>query len=57
MGLGFVLVIWAVIGAVTASIAARGGGAAAAFLTRGCRQGRRRLLLAAAVFPVACITL
>lgn len=51
MGIGFVLLIWAVVGAILASIAAVVLGGTAALLTRGVSQGRKRVILATCVFP------
>lgn len=55
MGLGFVLLLWTVVGLVLASIAAAVLGGATAFLTRGAESGRRRALLAAILLPFACL--
>lgn len=55
MGLGFALLIWAVVGV---SVAAVGGlvlGRTAAFFTRGVQHGRKKLIFAATLFPLACI--
>jgi hypothetical protein len=51
MGIGFVLLIWAVVGAILASIGAVVLGGTAALLTRGVAQGRKRVILATSVFP------
>jgi hypothetical protein len=55
MGLGFVLVFWAVAGVVLSSISAGALAAITASLTRGAPQGRRKLILAAALLPFACL--
>jgi hypothetical protein len=55
MGIGIVLVFWAVIGTILAGIGALILGGAASFVTRGAQQGRRRVVLAAALFPVFCL--
>jgi hypothetical protein len=55
MGLGFVLVFWAVVGCMLAA----GAGAVLAGIssrfTRGVATGRRRLLVTAALLPFACL--
>jgi hypothetical protein len=56
MGIGFVLLIWAVAGAVIAGIGAVLIGGTTALLTRGVAQGRKqRVILAASVFPFLCL--
>ena len=55
MGIGFVLLIWAVIGVFLAGIGAAVLGGTAAYLTRGAKQGRKRLIFVASLFPVVCL--
>jgi hypothetical protein len=55
MGLGFVLLIWAIVGTVVAAIGAAAFGGAAALLTRGVANGRRKVIIAAILFPVVCL--
>jgi hypothetical protein len=52
MGLIYVLMIWAVI---LASIAAALFGGAAALFTRGIKEGRRRTIVIACLFPFICL--
>jgi len=54
MGLGIVLLLWAVVGIVVASLGAVLLASAVAFFTRGGR-GRRRVIILAAVFPFICL--
>jgi hypothetical protein len=55
MGIGFVLLIWAVVGVVLAGAGALILGCTAAYLTRGARHGRKRLILAMSSFPFVCL--
>lgn len=55
MGIGFVLLIWAGVGTVLAGLGALVLGRAAAFLTQGAKGGRRKAILAASLFPFACL--
>jgi hypothetical protein len=55
MGLMFVLIFWAVVGAVVGSISAGVLAAITSFLTRGTTQGRRKLVIFAALLPFACL--
>lgn len=55
MGIGFVLLIWAVIGTLLSAIGAAVLGGAAAYLTRGAQHGRKRLILIASLFPIMCL--
>ncbi len=55
MGIGFVLLIDAVIGLILAAVGALVLGSAAAYLTRGAGPGRKRLILAVSLFPLACL--
>jgi|SRR5271154_969376 hypothetical protein len=54
MGLGIVLIFWAIAGLVVAGVGALVLGGATAFLTRRV-QGRRRAILAASFFPFLCL--
>jgi hypothetical protein len=55
MGLGIVLVFWAVAGIVVAAVGAAIFGCAAALLTRDVRNGRRRVIIAVSLFPFVCL--
>lgn len=55
MGLGIVLIFWAVAGVVLGSIIAGALAAITAFFTRGVAQGRRKLIVAAAQLPFLCL--
>jgi len=55
MGIGFVLLVWAVVGALAAGVGAVVLGSIAAYLTRGSGHGRKRLILVASLFPVMCL--
>ena len=55
MGIGFVLLFWAVAGAIAATVGALVLGGATAFITRGAHKGRRRAILAAGLFPFVCL--
>src|SRR3984957_9441487 len=55
MGLGIVLLFWAVLGTVVASIGAATLGCAATLLTRGVMNGRRTVITAASLFPFICL--
>ena len=55
MGLGFVLMFWAAAGTVVASLGAATFGCAAALLTRGVANGRRKVIIAASLFPFECL--
>jgi hypothetical protein len=54
MGIGFVLLFWAVIGTILSGIALLIFGGATAFFTRGVPRGRRRAIIATSLFPFAC---
>ena len=54
MGIGFVLLIWAIVGGVFAANAAFVFGFAAAYLTRGAQRGRKALIIVASLFPLIC---
>jgi hypothetical protein len=55
MGIGIVLLFWAILGIVVASIAAATLGCAAAMLTRGVTNGRRKVIIAGSLFPLVCL--
>jgi hypothetical protein len=55
MGLGIVLFFWAVVGIVVASVAALTLARTTTLLTRQVRAGRRRVIVAAAIFPFVCL--
>jgi hypothetical protein len=55
MGLGFVLLLWAVVGTVVAAGGAATLGSATALLTRGVASGRRKIIIAASLFPIVCL--
>jgi hypothetical protein len=55
MGIGFVLLFWAVGGAVVAAIGAAILGCVTALLTRGVANGRRKVIIAASLFPFVCL--
>jgi len=54
MGIGIVVLIWAVLGTVIAAIVAATLGGATALLTRGA-MGRRKAIVTAILFPLACL--
>jgi hypothetical protein len=56
MGIGIVLVVWAVIGTVVAGIGALILGRITGWMTNGAEErGRRRTILAARILPFACL--
>jgi hypothetical protein len=55
MGIGFVLMFWAIAGTIVAGVGVLFFGGATGFLTRGARTGRRRVILAASAFPFVCL--
>ena len=55
MGIGFVLLIGAVIGLVLSAVGGLILGFAAAYLTRGAGRRRKRLIVGASLFPLACL--
>jgi hypothetical protein len=55
VGIGFVLLLWAILGLASASVGAIVFGGGAAFLTRGAETGRPRLIAAASFFPFLCL--
>jgi hypothetical protein len=55
MGIGFVLLIWAVVGVGVAGIGALVLGGTAAYFTRGVEHGRKQLILVASLFPLICL--
>jgi hypothetical protein len=54
MGIGFVLLIGAIVGAAIAANAALVSGLTTAYLTRGAQRSRKGLILAASLFPLVC---
>jgi hypothetical protein len=54
MGIGFVLLLWSVIGIIVSVIALLFFRATTAFLTRGVTKGRHRAIVVAGLFPFAC---
>jgi hypothetical protein len=55
MGLGFVLLIWAVVWIVLGTIATIGLRIAARFFTRGVKEGRQKAVWVITLFPFTCI--
>ena len=55
MGIGFVLLAWAIVGAVFAALAALVLRLATAYFTRGSQRNRKRLFLAVSLFPSLCL--
>lgn len=56
MGIGFVLLVWTVVGAALASVASLLLGGAVGFLTRDAVSAtRKRIIFAARLFPFACL--
>jgi hypothetical protein len=55
MGLGIVLIFWAVVGTLVASVGALTLAGTTTFLTRLVPAGRRKAILAAAIFPFICL--
>jgi hypothetical protein len=55
MGLGFVLLFWAIVGTVIAGIGAVTLGSATALLTRRVTNDRRKVITAASLFPFICL--
>lgn len=55
MGIGFVLLFWAIGGTIFSALAAIVFGGSAAVFTRGASEGRRPVIVAAALFPFACL--
>jgi hypothetical protein len=55
MGIGFVLIIWAVAGVALACLASLVMGTAATFMTRKATRDRTVVLLASVAFPFACL--
>jgi hypothetical protein len=55
MGIGFVLLIWAVVGIALSGAGALIFGLSAAYLTRGALDGRKRLILTASLLPLVCL--
>jgi hypothetical protein len=55
MGIGFVLLFWAVVGTIAATIAAVVFGAATSIATSHVSKGRRLAIFAAIIFPFTCL--
>jgi hypothetical protein len=55
VGIGIVLLIWAVVGTLLAGLGALFLGGATALLTREVQKGRRSVILCASVFPFLCL--
>jgi hypothetical protein len=55
MGIGFVLLIWFVLGIFLAGIGALVLGFSAAYVTRGAQRERKWLVIATSVFPFVCL--
>jgi hypothetical protein len=55
MGIGFVLLIWAVAGTILAGIGTLLFGGLTSLLTRKVTRGRRRVIIAAGLLPFACL--
>jgi hypothetical protein len=55
MGLGIVLLLWLVVGAVLTAIGAAALAGTTALLTRGVANGRRKVIIAAALLPFVCL--
>jgi hypothetical protein len=55
MGIGIVLLFWAVVCGTLAGIGMLVLGGSTAYLTRGVAKGRRRAIMAAGLFPFACL--
>jgi hypothetical protein len=55
MGIGFVLLFWAIGGTMLSGLAALILGGATASLTRGVTKGRRRAIVLTGLFPFACL--
>ena len=55
MGIGFVLLIWAVLGTIVAVVAAVACSGLAALFTRSVPKGRNTVIAAAALLPFACL--
>jgi hypothetical protein len=55
MGLGFVLLAWAVIGTIMAGMGLLVFGGSTAYFTRGVDKGRRKAIIISGLFPFACL--
>src|SRR5579871_2916268 len=55
MGIGFVLLIWAVVGAVVAGVGVVCFGGVGWLLTREVVEGRKKFIWVASLFPLACL--
>ena len=55
MGIGIVLLVWAVVGTILASVGALVFGGVTDLLTSGAREGCRKTIFAACAFPFVCL--
>jgi hypothetical protein len=55
MGIGIVLLFWAVVGTVLAGFGALVLGGVASFFIGGAQEGRRKVIVAACAFPFVCL--
>jgi hypothetical protein len=55
MGIGMVLIAWAIAGSIFAGLGALVLGSAASFFTRGSCERRRKVIISAILFPFACL--
>jgi hypothetical protein len=55
MGIGIVLLFWAVLGTILAGLGLLIFGGATAHFTRGVKEGRRRAIVLASIFPFLCL--
>lgn len=55
MGIGIVLLLWAVVGTILACLGTLFMGGVTALLTRRVQRGRFRVIVAAAIFPFVCL--
>ena len=55
MGIGIVLLFWAILGSVLAAFGLLIFGGTTAYVTRGVKEGRRRAIFLARIFPFLCI--
>src|SRR5277367_4702 len=55
MGIGIVLIFWAIAGTILAGIGSVIAIGVTSFLTKGADSGRKRIILAAGIFPFLCL--
>src|SRR5213593_5214785 len=55
MGIGIVLLFWAIAGTISASVGALVFGGLTALLTSGAVEGRRKIIVGAFAFPFICL--